>query len=252
MARQTKEAVSDRATERRASFLRIVPTLHCVPIEDCFTEKRFIEAGEWNEYYLHLYGHSSLVDGLPRKISQKALNARIVEVYRFCYRASADAKRERVLASFVAHFPDLIWNADWFTQLARKLAKTGTSGRNSRRARLYRAIANGFKKAADSKPGDPSTPKCLFWLARMLCDELRLRLSEWKESNDWTHASPEARKGSAGEKAAALSREYPALAPCVERLANYLEKGQLYRASTFIFSREYGIPERDLQGNRSR
>jgi hypothetical protein len=234
-------------------FLRIIPSLGEVPIGDSFAEKRFVESGTIDQYCGHLYGQALTVDRLG-EVSDEALRARTIEVYRLCYEAS-NAKREKVLAAFVRHHPGLVCQADWFVKLVRECAQIKPSTENGLRNRTFRAIANGFRGTAGPIPDNTEfLRQDLKWAWRMRISGFSEELAKWYKARDvdvaW--ATPEGKQNLARAKANEFIKESPRLTAYLDPIAKLLATGRLYRAALLIISIQSGIPQRDLQGKRSR
>ncbi|HWW16065.1 MAG TPA: hypothetical protein VN310_15495 [Candidatus Dormibacteraeota bacterium] len=242
-----------KKTEKQHSaclLLRIIPSLGEVPIEDSFAEKRFIESGTLDQYCLYLYGQALTVDHLG-EVSDEALQARQIEVYRLCYEAP-NAKREKVLAAFVRHLPGLICQADWFVKLVRECAQIRPSENDDLRNRTFSAIANGFRGAASPMPeNDRFLRADLIWVPRMHLRRLSEKLAAWYKDEDLVVATPEGRLESAREKATKLVKEDPRLPTNLSQIVELLAKEHLYEAALLIISVQFGIPQHDLDRQSS-
>ncbi len=234
-------------------FLRIIPSLGAVPIDDSFEEKRFIEHGTVDQYCLHLYGMALTVDHLA-EVLEEALQSRIIEVYRLCYEASnPKIRKDKVLAAFVRHHPGLVCQADWFVKLVGECAQIKPSTNDDLRNRTFNAIANGFRGAAGPMPtNDRFLREDLTWVPRMHLGGLREELDAWYKNEDLAVATPEGKVESAREKATELVQRDPKLPAYLDRIAKLLAKKQLYQAALLIISVQFEIPPHDLDRQSSR
>ncbi len=212
---------------------RIIPAeeLADIPIRDPFAEKQLMERG----------GSLRSLSAVAVTYSRESLHARIVELYRRCYEESAASKQQKVIGDFVASFPDLIFEASWLAKLVKWEVAT-------RDYRLLRALAGGFRRAAEPGPRlNRSWRDTRVGAARSFRTTLQSELSQW--GRGWERKIPtrEWIDEQATEKATELVGTYPCLKPHKQRLQRLLSQGKYYDASVFMAGKVFRIRERDLQ-----
>ena len=53
-----------------------------------------------------------------------------------------------MLRDLAAHFPQLVFEADWIRELIRSTSTTADFSKDGPRSQIFRALANGFRAAA--------------------------------------------------------------------------------------------------------
>jgi hypothetical protein len=189
---------------------------------------------------------------LPLTYMRETLRARIIEVYRRCYEESPASKQDKVIGDFVALFPALIFEANWLAKLLRWRVASRDYLPNGPTNRLLRALANGFRRAAES-----SRHRNRHWrhaeveAARSFRPTLQSRLSEWGRGWERKIPTPEWINEQAAKKAAELVETHPRLMPHTRRLQEMLARRKYYDASVFIAAKVFGVRERDLESGQS-
>ena len=236
-ARRTDEPIA-----QRKDILGFT-SLADIPIEDAFHEKLVFEKGE-SERNLCPQRYPG-----PILVSADARCQRILEVYKRCFEESDDDTREKVVRDFVAHFPHLSFDADWLSDLVRRQSALPGIANDSKRKRILLAIANGFRRAANTKKRQPAIQKSYHLHAartvqRAFCDEL----TRWEVGLERPVSTPEWIAECAASKADELANMYrQLLRGDKRRLTTLLQLGQCYKASVLLASKVFGVRVRDLQ-----
>jgi hypothetical protein len=236
-----RKSKGDGAEYNPRSELRFV-RLENIPIANACHEKRIFEKGEFArklnpEYYSGVVAES-----------EDMRHKRIVEVYKRCFEATEPRKRPKVLRDFAAHFPNLVLDADWIKELVRRDFATSKFSNDSRE--VFRAIANGFRSAASTKPREPAFQKSYKLSSiRLFVDKIQGELEKWNEDLERGISLMATIAASATVKAEELAKTYGQLArrDDVRRLTKLLKQGHCYEAAIFIGARVYRVRERDLE-----
>lgn len=215
--------------------------LENIPIENAFHEKETFEKGE------DLRKLNSARSPGPVVVSDEIRARRIIEVYRRCFEQADGNSRLRVVSDFIAHFPQVAYDADWVKTLLRMPVLFPRVGDSTREA-VFGAFANGFRRAARGSK-EPSIQRSYrISGTRMAARNLQDELSVWNASLDRHHSTPKELAARAAEKANELATKYCKLGRSGEqRLTRLLEEGKCYKAAILIAARLFGVRERDLQ-----
>jgi hypothetical protein len=215
--------------------------LEDIPIENASHEKEIFEKGE------DLRKLNSARCPGPVVVSGEIRARRIIEVYRRCFEEASQSSRLRVVSDFIAHFPQLAFDADWLKTLLQMPVLFPPVGDNSREA-VFGAVANGFRRAA-RRTKEPAIQKSYrISGTRIAARNLQGELSMWSESLDRHHSTPEEIAVRAAEKADEIAKQYRKLGRrAKQRLTRLLEDGKCYKAAILIAARLFGVRERDLQ-----
>jgi len=215
--------------------------LEDIPIENASHEKEIFEKGE------DLRKLNSARCPGPVVVSGEIRARRIIEVYRRCFEEADQSSRLRVVSDFIAHFPQLAFDADWLKILLRMPVLFPPVGDKSREA-IFVAVANGFRRAA-RRTKEPAIQRSYrISGTRIAARNLQDELSMWNESLDRHHSTPQELAVRAAEKADEIANQYRKLGRgAKQRLTKLLEDGKCYKAAILIAARLFGVRERDLQ-----
>jgi hypothetical protein len=215
--------------------------LEDIPIENALHEKETFEKGE------DLRKLNSPRCPGPVVVSGEIRARRITEVYQRCFEEADQSSRLRVVSDFIAHFPQLAFDADWLKTLLRMPVLFPPVGDNSREA-VFGAVANGFRRAA-RRTKEPAIQRSYrISGTRIAARKLQDELSMWNDSLDRHHSTPQELAVRAAEKADEIAKQYRKLGRREkQRLTRLLEDGKCYKAAILIAARLFGVRERDLQ-----
>src|SRR5271165_2674269 len=149
-ARKSEEVGAENGQQQEIRFMR----LEDIPIEDALHEKEVFEKGD----FAHKLNpkHSSG----PVILSDDARRRRIVEVYKRCFQEADLPAGPKVVSDFIAHFPRLIFDADWLKEelirVDHTLPDLGDQRKKGKKE-ILQAIAKGFRRAASSNLRKPAT-----------------------------------------------------------------------------------------------
>jgi hypothetical protein len=237
-SRRVEKSVAD--TQQRT--LLELTRLSDIPIVDAFHEKEMLEKGE-GERKLNP-SHSSA----PVMVSPDVRRKRIIEVYKRCFDESDKLKRDKVIRAFAAHFPWLVFDANWLKELVwTQFALPGYA--DDRKKEILLALANGFRGAASNKRRQPAIQKhyrlhAARCVQRTFCDEL----TKWNVGLKRPVSTPAWIAEHAASKADELANTYRQLRRGDKlRLTTLLQQGQCYKASVLVASKVFGVRVRDLQ-----
>ena len=215
--------------------------LEDIPIENASHEKEIFEKGD------DLRRLNSERCSGPVMVSDEIRVHRIIEVYRRCFEQADQSSRLRVVSDFIAHFPQLAFDADWLKTLLRMPVLFPRVGDDAREA-VFGAFANGFRRAARGSK-EPSIQRSYrISGARFAARNLQDELSMWNDGLDRHHSTPEELAARAAEKANEIATKSCKLGRSAkQRLTRLLEDGKCYKAAILIAARLFGVRERDLQ-----
>lgn len=179
------------------------------------------------------------------------LRARIIEVYRRCHEESAPGKRPAVLRDLAAHFPGLVFQAEWTRELIRIALATADFSKNGPRSRILRALASGFRVAASAATRQKRFRTFSIEVAKAERGTLSRTLDQWKKQLRMGDATPDWLHEKAIQKAGELVAAYPAAKPSLVEIEQLLQKGHCYDASVLIVARAFNVSERALERNSS-
>jgi hypothetical protein len=223
-----------------------MPGISFPAIEDACREKRDCEKDffRWSTNLSKSLPSGKGITG----ISIVVFEGRIIEVYRLCYEQSPPKKRERVLRDFAAHFPHVIFEARWLSELVRKSHHSGF-GEASFQSKLFAAIANGLRSAATATRYDRRKRALKLDAARMFRSKLSQELNCWDRTLQRSLAPQEKWiREYAAKKIRELARKYPQVKQRSQgKLLTLLEGGKLYEASLLITELTFRVRRRDLQ-----
>ena len=215
--------------------------LEDIPIENALHEKETFEKGEDLRKL-----NSERCTG-PVVVSGEIRARRIIEVYRRCFEEADQNNRLRVVSDFIAHFPQLAFDADWLKTLLRVPVLCPRVGDSSREV-VFGAVANGFRRAARGSKEPAIQRSYRISGTRIAARNLQDELSMWNDSLDRHHSTPEELAARAAEKADEIAKKYCKLGQRGEqRLTRLLRDGKCYKAAILIASRLFDVRERDLQ-----
>src|ERR1035437_4070994 len=215
--------------------------LEDIPIENAFHEKRIFEKGEFERKLNPKYFPCTVI------VSDEVSRARITEVFKLCFQEAAPSKRLKVLRDFVAHFPHLVFDADWIKELFRRDSAVSSLS-NDDKKEMFRALANGFRSAARGNSREPAVRESYrISGARMVERTIQDQILKWNEALDRPLSTPEEIAVRATEKADEFVKTYPMRLYDKQRLKKFLEKGHCYEAAVLITSKVFGVRERDLE-----
>ena len=215
-----------------------------IPITDPFAEKQLIR--------VHPYKLLRALVIAAGTFTRESLRARIVEIYRRCYEESTASEQEKIVTDFVASFPELTFQAGWLTKLIEQHVAARDLRPNGPTNRLLRALANGFRRAAESRPRLNR-----YWrhtrvdAARSFRTTLQSELSQWGKELDRRNALPDWIDEQVTVKATGLVGTHPCLEPHEQRLQKMLAHGKYYDASVFISAKVFRVRERNLECGES-
>jgi hypothetical protein len=107
------------------------------------------------------------------------LKTRIIEIYRQCYELCS-SNPEGVITDFVAAHPQLSFEANWLSVLVETQAGNRDFRPNGPRNRLFRALATGFRRAAEPEARiNSSLREARLDAARCARQEIRKDLEKW-------------------------------------------------------------------------
>ena len=215
-----------------------------IPIVDALHEKEILEKGE-DARKLNP-NHSSG----PVLVSLDVRRKRIIEVYKRCFDESDRFKREKVIRDFAAHFPWLVFDANWLKELVwTQFALPGYADVGKKEILL--AISNGFRGAAlNKKRGSAFQKSCLLHSVRTVQREFQNELTKWNLGLQRPDSTSAWIAECAAAKANELANTYRQLSERDKRrLTTLLQKGkgQCYEASVLVASKVFGVRARDLQ-----
>jgi hypothetical protein len=216
--------------------------LESIPIVNACHEKKMFEKGEFARKLNPGYYSGMIAE------SEATRRTRIVEVYKRCFEETDRRTRWKVVRDFAAHFPDLVFDADWIKQLVRRDFTTSSFSNDSTEA--FRAIANGFRSAASTKPHEPAIQKAYKLSAiRFFVEKIQEELVSWNRDLDRGIRLTETISASAAEKVNGLAKTYGQLArrDDRQRLTKLLSQGHCYEAAVLIAARVFRVRQRDLQ-----
>ncbi len=182
------------------------------------------------------------------------LRARIIEVYRRCHEQSAPRDRATVLRDFAANFPQLTFQAEWTRELVKSIWTTSKFSTAGPRSQMLRALANGFRAAANPTTRQRRLAK-MFALeaAREFRANLSKQLDLWETDlkrseadvkSDWLEQA-------AKQKAMELVAEYPSAKPFERDILRHLLDQRHYDVSILITAKTFSVSAREL-GRRPR
>jgi hypothetical protein len=221
---------AENSLQPELRFLR----LENIPIEDARHEKGILEKGGFERNL-----NPEFFSG-PVVVSDEVRRGRIVEVYRLCFEQADPRKRLKVVRDFIAHFPRLVFDADWLKELV-SLADDGNN-------EVLRAVATGFRSATRRTSRLPAVQR--FYKvsgARMAVRTIQAELSAWDVGLERSVCPPEDIPSLVVEKAGKLAKTYRLGQRDKQRLTKLLEQGHCYQAAVLIASRAFSVRERDLQ-----
>jgi hypothetical protein len=229
--------------------------LQDIPIEDSLREKTLIE-GQGS--YRSLYPQAGII-----VVSPDCNRRRIIEIYRLSYENSDERSQYKVIRDFIAHFPHLIFEADWLRELfIRHVAQTRPEfSYNSTGNKLLRTAIDGFRGAAYMRGGGDKSEIAVFKeqsrkarlsAARFVQHELRNELTKWERSLQRNNATEDWINDRETEKIAELLRKYTKLSPFERELKKLLHCRHLYKISIVIASKQFGVRARNLEQKSDR
>jgi hypothetical protein len=228
---------AENSPQPELHFLR----LENIPIEDAWHEKEMFEKGEFERKL-----NPEFFSG-PVVVSDEVRRGRIIEVYRLCFKQADTRKRLKVVRDFIAHFPRLVFDADWLKELVKGSSVSpglADDGNNE----VLRAVATGFRSAARGTSRLPAVQR--FYKvsgARMAVRTIQAELSVWDMGLERSVCPPEEIPLLAVVKVGELANTYRLGQRDKRRLTKLLEQGHCYQAAVLIGSRAFGVRERDLQ-----
>jgi hypothetical protein len=244
-----QRAMLQKEREQVISRRKPVMSLADIPIDRPSDEKRLIEDGVSSEFLNYLSRIAKLAPIVPGE-----LDNRIVEIHRLCYEGSPPAERESVVRDFIALSPDLIFKAEWLAKLIRRHAKIQDFDPESARSKLFLAIADGFKSAADSASRSKLflRPSKLGAAKEFRSCEMLPELTQWEKGLDRrnAHSSAEWRAeiaNRAERKTAELVNRHPCLHIHRGQLTRLLSSRQLYQASLLVAATVFCVSARELE-----
>jgi hypothetical protein len=215
-----------------------------IPIEDPFLEKEIFETQGENGYAMYL------VKDRPQGIAfPGGLGQRLSEVYRRCYEARKDFT---VIRDFVAYLPGLAFNSRWLAALVKDHTIFEDPSPGSPRNRLLRALAYGFKGAADPKPRYRRWSRANRLLAAR--DVQRAMQKEFADSfkpNSIESIDVMAKQSRVAEIVNKVIKIHRVLKPQSEELAAHLMAGQFRKASVLFASKIFRVLAHDLESKPS-
>jgi hypothetical protein len=119
---------------------------------------------------------------------------------------------------------------------------------NGPRNRLFRALATGFRRAAEPEARvNSSQREARLDAARCARQEIRKDLEKWDNTLNRSTATADWIAGRATEKVAQLVAGDARLKPVEAKLKAFLRDGQLYDAANLIAATIYGVRVRALE-----
>ncbi len=243
-ARKSTTHSVDKPVDETSKSGFFFPLLEGIPIDDPQHEKNIFEKGDDLRELNPV--HTS---GSPVAFSYADMDKRIIEVYRLCFAEATPDGQSGVLSDFVAHFPYLVFEADWVRQLALKNRPPGFTS-EERRQTFYAALASGFRSAATNKEKIKASAKQSRLLAcREMLKNIQDEISTWDAALERPLSTPPEISKQAAQKAENLIQAYSSkLGPRDKpKLTKMLEKGQAYDAACYTVWKLMGVRERDLQ-----
>lgn len=234
---EKKEAEDQQYQELR--FVR----LEDIPIEDAFREKKLFEKGDFERKLNpnHFTGPVIISDEVRRK--------RIVEVNKLCFQKSDLPGQFKIISDFIAHFPHLIFDADWLKDVVTRVDYSSPDFGIEKRREIFQAMEKGFRRAVDRNPRQSKIQKSYHLSgARLGLSTIQDELSKWNETLDRSNAERSWIAEQANAEADELIKKYTKLRKLdKESLAKCLEEEHCYKAAVFIAHRVFGVRERDLE-----
>jgi hypothetical protein len=171
--------------------------------------------------------------------------SRISEVYRLCYEQTQSPK---VIATLVAHFPDVAFESPWLASLVRLSSRQSPDKRNE----LMIAFCNGFKRAASPTMNVRLIRQGRIEAAKYCRLQLRQQLSDFDRSLDRKHATADFIQDYVSAYVDKLVNEDHRLEPLRGRLLKMMREAKLYKASILIVTAQFRVRARDLETSARR
>jgi len=156
------------------------------------------------------------------------------------------------MRDFAVVFPrQLIFEAGWLKILIEIQVSNRDFRPNGPRNRLFRELANGFRRAANPKARiNRAMRDAQMTAARFVLGDIRKDLSKWESTLKRSTATLEWIHRRATEKARELGA-HPRLEPHQQQLEELLFQGQHYKASILVAAKTYRVRQRDLESRQS-
>lgn len=215
-----------------------------LPIEDACHERRLLDLG-----------FNNLLRDLAKRIGKRGVispeerRIRIIEVYRRCYYQETElAKQLAVLSEFVAYFPNLALQADWFREVVSSTSLTPDFSVHRKRYNTLLAVAEGFRRAAHPTARlQRQTRIHRLEAARDFRDDIAQQLKTWRSSLHANEALPDWLDGKVAAKVRELVNEYPSLKRCRHELEGLIRRKRHYKASNKIAASVFRVRTRSLE-----
>ena len=220
--------------------------LDSIPIADCWHEKKMWEAGEFARKLNADYSSFVIAQ------NENANRRRICEVYRRCFESTESARSGLVVVrDFAAHFPDLLFDAQWIKEMVRRESIEYSFSKVPKAA--FCAIQTGLRSAVNSQSREPATQKYYkISAARLAAKEtIAPELSKWNRGLQRISAPlPVWIAEQATEKADELMRSYRLQGQNTrKRLVIFLTQGHCSKAAVLIAARCFKVRERDVESS---